>query len=185
MSPNQEPEIFGARNNRVTFPENYDHKAQQQVAAARKELYENCDKALPALVEVLDDKRYCMTIRPVDGDNFYNHSVGQIVRQVIAANLEVYRSHLRFSKPRWNKYTFPVSKEWGQLHKSLPLEKLQVEAIDWAIGMVKTEIKEAGETQQAELTKELIALEKLRNEISQSGKPVKRGNMFPMVTKDR
>ena len=140
----------------------------------------------PYLVEALGDERYCMTINWADGDAYYNHSVGAICHNVIASQLEVYREKMRFSgPPHWHRYDYrPISKEWWQARKGRSLPELQIEAINWALErrMVesKTNIDERGKN-------EISELQKLRDEITNSGKPAKpqRQRLYQMVTSDK
>jgi hypothetical protein len=140
VSPNQKPETQNGGDSHVKFPRGYDVEAQRRVEAARHDLYDDIEIALPYLVEALDNERYCMTINWGEGDAYYNRSVGSVCRDVITSQLEVYRDIISYSGPReWNNDNYPVSKKWWQNRKDYTLLQLQVDAIDWAIERRKTE----------------------------------------------
>jgi hypothetical protein len=184
VSPNKGPITENGDGGSVRFPTGYDVKAQRRIEAARQVLHDNFEESLPYLVEALDDERYCMTIDWAEGDAYYNFSVGDICRNVIAANLEVYRDAIVFSDaPHWNRYNYTaISKSWWQARKGRTLAELQIEAIDWAIARRRAE----PESQISERRKdELPALQKLRAEIAKSGKPAKSRRMHRMVTTNR
>jgi hypothetical protein len=97
VGPNKAPSItYNFDEASVKFPRGYDVKAQERIKAARQSLQDNLEEALPYLVKALNDERYCMTIDWADGDAYYNKSVGDICRNVIASQLEVYRDTIRF-----------------------------------------------------------------------------------------
>jgi hypothetical protein len=184
VSPNEKPTAQGGANPSAKFPEGYDVKAQKRIKAARQKLHDNFEKALPFLIDAIDDNRYCMTIDWAEGDGYYNYSVGRVCRDVIASQLEVYRPKIRFSGPQhWHRYNYgPINKPWWHARKGRSLAELQVEAIDWAIKRRKAEPKdEVGE----ERADEIAELQKLRDEIARSKKPAKPRRMLPMVTADR
>lgn len=182
-SSNEKPTTKRPPRSTVIFPVGYDMKAQQRIIEVRQTLCDHFEEALPFLVAALEDDRYSMTISWADGDAYYNYSVGSVCRNIIAANLEVYRSSIRFSGPQhWNRYNYgPISEEWWQSRKGRSLAELQVEAIDWAIEQLEAELQnEAREGGKAELTK----LRTLRIEIAESGKPAKAKGMLRAVTKN-
>jgi hypothetical protein len=184
-SPNNKPITKIDARSTVKFPMGYDVEAQKRIAAARQVLHDNIENALPYLVGALDDKRYCMTIDWAEGDGYYNCSVGQICRDVIASQLEVYRDPISFSGPgHWHHYDYSISKEWWEQRKSGRLSDLQIEAIDWAIKRRKTEPK-TFMIEGRDRNNEVAELEKLRDSISKSGEPAKPNRMLRMVTRDR
>jgi peptide methionine sulfoxide reductase MsrB len=182
-SPNKAPSIRNTSGGSVKFPAGYDVEAQIRIKAARQELHDNFGEALPFLIEALDDKRYSMTIDWAEGDAYYNYSVGKICHNVIASQLEVYRSKIRFAgPPQWNKYNYPISKKWWQVHKDQSLVELQIEAINWAIEQHMSKPKEEiGEARK----NEIFELEKLRDDIAKSGKTAKPQRMLRMITSDK
>src|SRR5262245_13088277 len=187
VSPNEKPTTKNGADSSVKFPVSYDVKAQKRIEAARQALYDDLENALPYLARALDDKRYSMTINWADGDAYYNKSVGDICLNVIEAQLEVYRDKIRFGGPgQWNRYTFPITREWLEKRKGRSLAELQVEAVQWAIDRSK----ELSNDKFAALDlsdEEIAELQKLRDTIAKSGKPVKRqrGGMLKMVTRDQ
>ena len=184
VSPNEKPITHTGAENSVKFPADYNAKMQKRIEAARQSLHDNFEQALPYLVDALDDNRYCMTIDWADGDAYYNYSVGQVCRDVIASQLEVYRNEIRFlGPPHWHRYDYgPINKKWWHARKGRSLAELQIEAIDWAIKQRKAEPKDEVCEERAN---EILNLQKLRNKIAKSKKPVKSLRMLPMVTSDR
>jgi hypothetical protein len=157
----------------------YDRMAQRRVDEARKALHDNFEEALPHLIDALDDQRYSMTVNWADGDAYPNYSVGEVCRNVIASQLEVYRDKIRFSVKRWHEYNYPVSKTWWKTRKDRSLAELQLEAIDWAIERRKTE------SEKERREEELVALRELREQVAKSSKPAKSRGLLKMVVTDR
>jgi hypothetical protein len=183
VSPNEKPVTRNTSGGSVHFPAEYDVKAQERIKAARQELYDNFEEALPFLVEALDDNHYSMTIDWADGDAYYNYSVGSVCCNVIESQLEVYRDKINFFGPGdWHRYDYgPITKEWYRDRKGHSLAELQIEAIDWAIKKCKAQPKD----KVGEEANEIGELQKLRDEIAKSGKPAKPRKMLRMVTRDR
>lgn len=186
VSPNTAPERGGGKEEPwVKFPKGYDLAAQRQIDETRKELQDNIEEALPYLVESLDDDRYCMTINWADGDAYYNKTVGETCRQIIASHLEVYRRKIRFSfiPGQWRYYDYkPISKEWWAERKDRSLVDLQIEAIDWAIErrMAETKIGNLG----LDRLNEVAALTKLRDELKDSKTPAEPMGLSRTQTRD-
>jgi hypothetical protein len=178
VSPNKEPVTANEDEGSVKFPKEYDRAAQRRIDRARMALQDEIEDALPYLIDALEDERYCMTINWGEGSKYYNYSVGEICKDLIASRLEIYREKMQFSLPRWHEYDYPVSKAWWKKRKNRSLVELQVEAIDWAIKRRKAE----AEKERRE--EELAALRKLRERIAKSGKPAKGNRMLPMVVID-
>lgn len=180
VSPNKEPMTRNRSSGAVKFPEDYDVEAQKRIEATRIALRDNFESALPYLVDALNDDRYCMTIDFAEGQAYYNFSVGEICRDVIASQLEVYRGTLRFSDVRhWHQYNYPVSKEWLETRKGRGLVELQVEAIDWAIS------RRHNEASGEDAMNQVVETRKLRDTISTTRKPAPPRRMLPMVTSNR
>jgi hypothetical protein len=177
VSPNKEP-VIARGGESVTFPKGYDRAAQRRIEEAQEALHDNFVEALPYLIEASNDERYCMTIFWEALDSRYNYSVGEVCKDVIASQLEIYRGEILFSKPRWHKYHYPVSKAWRKTRKDRNLLELQVEAIDWAIELRRTEDED--ERREEELAK----LRALRKRITKSGKPAKSRRLAPMIVTD-
>ena len=185
VSPNPAPTTHvDGQPTKVLFPKNYDVEAQKRMAAARMALYANMREALPYLIDALDDKRYCMTINWADGDGYYNESVGDICREVIASHLEVYRKELNFTGPQhWHHYTYPdISRKWFENRKTRNLAELQLEAIDWAIQRRR---EEAGRYEREGRKDEVDRLRKMRKALQQSGTALPANGLLPMYTSNR
>ncbi len=184
-SPNEEPITMNRGEGSAKFPADYDGKAQVRINKVRKTLHENLEEAFPALVEALDDGRYCMTINWADGDAFYNQSVGSICKEIIASHMQVYRHKLgHMTKRRWHHYGYDViSKEWGNARNDRSLLELQLEAIDWAIKRRMTEPED--ELREEDHANEIADLRKLRDEIAKSKEPSKPCRLDPMITSNK
>lgn len=183
-SPNKRPEKgFEKGDSFVRFPKGYDREAQERIATVRKTLADNIEEALPALIAALDDKRYCMTTRWQEGDTYFNESVGSVCEGIIASHLEVYFDCFSFSGPtRFNSYRYNViSKEWYSDRQDKSLVELQIEAIDWAIEKRKAEPEEKLWDRSGD---ELTKLQKLRDDITKSSKPVERRGIKRVITAD-
>lgn len=182
-SPNKEATTrSGEWGFSVTFPRGYDVNAQIHVDSARQKLHDDFEKALPFLVEALDDERYCMTLGD-GGGGYYNYPVGALCRRMIESHLEVYRRKIHFDGPTlWGKYTYtPISKEWFKTRKGRTLAELQIEAINWAIQRRRSESIEKNIDRRMN---EIPDMQKLRDEIAKSGKPV-LPRLSRMVTSDQ
>jgi hypothetical protein len=183
-SPNKAPTVVNRENASVTFPADYDAKAQVRIEAVRQELCDHFEEALPYLIEAVDDKRYCMTIRWGEGpQGYHNRSVGKICDDLIRSQLEIYRDSIRFAGPEhWYRYSYDFSLEWWQKRKGQTLAELQVESINWEIDMRQTE---AEGRDGKRVAADIAALKKLREEISSTGKPVKGDGMERMATPNK
>ncbi len=184
-STNPEPKThINGKPHRVHFPAGYDVKTQERVDDARRALDRGIAEALPYLIEGLDDKRYSMTINWGDGDGYYNKTVGDICREIIACNLEVYRKEIAFLGPQhWHQYTFPnVNKEWLSKNRHRTLIQLQLDAIDWAI---EQRGKGDGRYFREDRAQEPEKLKELRNELNASTVPLPGSGLLPMQTKSR
>ncbi|MBM3965379.1 MAG: hypothetical protein FJ308_09985 [Planctomycetes bacterium] len=114
VSPNAKPDThINGKPHRVRFPANYDVTSQERVDDARRALNRDIAEARPYLIDALDDKRYSMTINWGDGDGYYNKTVGDICREIIASNLEVYRKEITFLGPQhWHQYVIERLKRY-------------------------------------------------------------------------
>lgn len=181
-SPNQPPKTNNRREPHVTFPLSYDRDAQKKVHAARQLLHDNFAHALPELVSAIGDQRYSLTINWAEGDGYYSESVGAVCKNIIASQLEVYRTKIRFSGPgHWHQYTYPVSKEWWEKNKEKSHRELQVLAIDWAIDQRKNETRYNLDERENEV-RELM---KLRAQVATSDKPLAGSRMYRIVSQDK
>jgi hypothetical protein len=182
-SPNKEATTHvNGDPEKVIFPKDYDVQAQKSVGAARAELHQNFAEALPYLIDGLEDKRYSMTVSIVDGEAYYNYSVGQICRELICLELEVYRDSFIFTKQEYHAFNYPISKEWYSTRTKKTVPELQIEAIDWAI----TKGRGGRRSDQFDQSESFARLQKLRAEIVKTGTPAKRhARLKPMVTGDR
>jgi hypothetical protein len=184
-SPNSKPQTHvNGKPYKVRFPADYDVEAQERVDEARQSLNRDVAEALPYLVEALEDKRYSMTINWGEGDGYYNKTVGDICSEVIASNLEVYRSEITFLGPQhWHQYTYPnVNRDWLSKQGNRTLAELQLEAIDWAIDQ---RVKENGRYAREDRTNEAQKLREMREKLNDSKTPFPGSRLLPMQTKNR
>jgi hypothetical protein len=132
----------------LTFPPDYDGKAQVRIEKNRRVLYEHCDEALPFLIEGCTDPRYSLTWK---SDSYADNScVGEVCLEIVAAHLEVYRKHMSLgTKTEYYAYRFVPRitaigeevtaekkkeiEDWWRGRKGKTLLELQIEAFDWAI----------------------------------------------------
>jgi hypothetical protein len=183
-SPNKVPTVVNRQNASVSFPADYDLKSQLRIEAVRQELCDHFREALPFLIEAVDDQRYCMTIRWGEGpQGYHNRSVGQICKDLLRSQLEIYRDSIRFAGPEhWYRYSYDVSNEWWQTRKEQTLAELQIESINWAIGLRQAEAEGRDGKKAAA---DIVALKKLRDEIATTGKPIKGDGMERMATPNK
>lgn len=183
VSPNQPPKTQNDGEASVLFPKDYDVQAQKRIDVARLTLRDEMPKSLPYLVDALEDKRYCLTIDWAEGDGYYNESVGDVCRNVIASQLEIYREKIAFSDSgHWHHYGYPVSKKWFATRIDKSLVDLQIEAIDFATSKRKSDPVERF---QGSRKNEIVGLEELRDELAKSRQPAKPRRLLRMVTSDR
>lgn len=185
VSPNTKPKVLGGDKWRVKLPKDYDVAAQQRIDAARTEIHEHIEEALPHLVEALDDNRYCMTVRDSKLNSVYNASVQIICRRIIASHLQIYKRKIRLSGLAHSDYYNygPFTKEWLAKRKHRTLVELQLEAINWAIQKRENEpegYRRDGNTGENEIN-ELI---QMRDEIAESKTPKKPDGLADMIDED-
>jgi hypothetical protein len=184
-SPNQKPVpshrgVWGS----VKFPKGYDIAAQNRIYDTRQLLLDHFEEALPFLVDALDDDRYCMTIDWAGGWAYYNFSIGNICYDLIDSHLEAYREVMTFYGPEcWRLYNYPrFSKDWFKARKGRSLVQLQIEAINWAI---ERRGAERGDCLDDDRMNEVSDLQKLRDGIARSRRPVRSLGLLHMVTSDK
>lgn len=181
VSPNKPPTTKNLELATVSFPADYDVESQRRIQKVRQELRDRFEEALPYLIRSLDDKRYCMTTQWGEGPQAYhNRSVGWICDDLLRSQLEVYRNSIGFAGPGHfyeYSYNFFRSDGWWQKRKGHSLAALQIESINWAIEQRKNDTR-----RKDNLAAEVAALEKLRDGIINSGKPVNGRGMERMTT---
>jgi hypothetical protein len=140
----------------VSIPPNYDWKAQARIERNRRILFDNCEEALPFLIEGCTDARYSLTSHWSE-DDIYSWCVGEVCLEIVASHVEIFREHTRFRGPReWHEYNFiprlhsaigsgvtaerkKQVQDWWRGRRGKSLLELQVEAFDWAIEKRKQE----------------------------------------------
>jgi hypothetical protein len=181
VSPNKPIKCYD--EDQLSFPPDYDRKAQDLIEKNRRILYEHCEEALPFLIEGCADTRYSLTWK---SDSYANNScVGEVCLEIIASHLEVYREHMALgSKERFYAYQFvpringaigeEVTEEkkkeiedWWRTRKDKSLLELQLEALDWAIAKRK---KDPAISDESDVTKEVRRLVALRDELKRNRK---------------
>jgi len=138
-SPNMPPNL-GAKRGFADLKPSYDLKAQDRVNSAWQELVETREDAIPALIEGLNDKRYCTTAAPYS--MYVDYTVGDICRKILASRLEFYRSFDAFRPPLPEKgpsyidahFKDPDSgRKWIEARKGKALWEIQVDVLEWLI----------------------------------------------------
>jgi hypothetical protein len=196
-SPNAPIRCVHTESAVLSIPPNYDWKAQRQIEEKRKALYDDCEKALPFLIEGCTDARYSMTAPWSEGDA-YNRCVGSICLEIIAHHVEAFRQFMRFKGPRdWHAYNFiprihAVGKlvseakkkevqQWWRGRKQKSIYQLQLDAFDWAIEKRKGELKKAAGEDRTALSEEIQQLTTACRKLSRSKKCLPPQHMWPGI----
>lgn len=168
-SNQQATRIIRLRKPKVDFPAGYDAESQRRIDEVRNQLQVDFEQSLPHLIDALEDNRYCMTVVLGEGDDYSNYSVGDVCRDIIASQLEIYRDGISFfNASHSRRYNYPlINKRQLLERKGQSLAELQVEAIDWAKAKRLKELDE-DDPDRADITK----LEVLRKQVLDSGKPL-------------
>ncbi len=143
-SPNKDPNPKSERF--ITFPKDYDFKAQARVEKARKELLDLKKAAFPILIEHLKDKEYS---RSIPTAIIRSQSVGEVCFTIVEEQVDLagtryksrkgadgkeYRHQGYFSQycqGAW--YSQDGLRNWWKEHESRSLKDMQIEALEWAI----------------------------------------------------
>jgi len=133
-SPNAPPEIIGGKVMR--FPTRYSRAAQERVAHFIRTLNKNVATALPALVNGVNQKSYCMTLQGPDG-KARNLAVSEVCCLLLAANVNVYRPYLDDlpgdrGYPMLLRPSPAAVKAWWAKFEYNSLRQIQHEAFRWA-----------------------------------------------------
>ena len=183
VSPNPKP-ITGDEDERVApeyrLPEGFDQRKQRAVHDARSRLKEIGPPAFPYLVECWSDKRYCLTTSHGLYGYCQNESVGEICEAIILDQLQPYsywpagyddpRGHPhRPSYPSTFLASAETAKKWCDWNKHQSLYVLQLGILDWVIAAESERPGDFTDEERAEL-------QKIRRELTASGKPLLRGN---------
>jgi hypothetical protein len=143
VSPNEPIQYKDSESDHDSLPAGYDPTAQARVEKNRRLLYEHCEEALPFLMEGCLDSRYSLTWQ---SDSYLcTLGVGNVCLEIVAAHVEMYREHMRFSKTDFYAYSFvprlqtPLGgqvsdkerkeiEQWWRTRKGKSLLELQIEA---------------------------------------------------------
>lgn len=141
VNSNEEPTITGKGQKRaIYFSTNYNWREQERVCKAIEQLSENIDLAWPALIEHLDDRRYCVTSRGYRISSIHNATVGLVCGGLVYDGITAaYWDHIPDGASVL-KMPIPEVKfrAWchEQLLKRRPLYDIQIEACEWALTKV-------------------------------------------------
>ena len=148
---NETPRILGDIPDEVPlFPEGYSWKEQDRVLGVLQALTDHVTEAWPALIQHLDDDRYCITF---DQDqSVANMSIGGICRILLWENItaaymdKIPKGQFVFSRlrrPRYIRDSYGSNtgfKEWclEQQKEKKELYQLQIDACLWAVKEITT-----------------------------------------------
>jgi hypothetical protein len=190
VSPNR-PIKCNSSNRTISIPPNYDWKAQEQIEKNRRMLFDDCEEALPFLIDGCTDARYSLVSKWSEDDDFYSWSVGRVCSEIISRHVEVFRNHIRFRGPRdWHQYNFvPMPRwimaekdkekiqEWWRGRKDMSLHDLQLAAFDWAIEKRQRELRRLSNEGKEEMLDDK-GLVSARDNLKQSNKSLSGGVMW-------
>jgi hypothetical protein len=137
----------------------------------------NVAELWPRLIHHFDDRGYSLTIcyDIEDGGDAQNKTVGDFCFDYARQCLE---SPYRYSLPTgvflWRFRNPEELREWYKAQKGKPLDELQIEMTEWAIGQLK-------KLDHIDVTEKATSNAKLQNQISELRKtriPVVRGPFF-------
>lgn len=146
-SPNKAPRMDVGDNDGVQsmpiYSASFKHEAQEAVARAEAELIAQGPTAFPQLIAQVGDKRYCLT--ELREKNWWaNVTVGQVCRQIVARQVEVFEPLLSFPPPgrNWIPYHVEGVKEWWKENQGRSLRDMQLAGAKWAVEQETTRFKE-------------------------------------------
>lgn len=183
VSPNKAP--FGMNPGPASGPQDYDEAAQQVIQEKLLVLTRAGEKAIPMLINHIDDDRYCLTELHYSG--YCNRTVGDMCLRII-------RSHIDGPIQRFNRFTkhkndpegrssrpsyvdllyakqiLGTKEKWGKWWQSNnnDLAQIQLKALNWAI----SEERNRGFSSVLEEAQVLAPLEWLQISITKTGKPL-------------
>jgi hypothetical protein len=181
VSPNPKPSTGG---DDYSLPTGFDREKQKLVRKAVGDLKGLETRIFPYLIDRWDDDHYCITVSHGLSGAYHNQSVGETCRMIIFDQIQPYGSWHGFADPAGLKLawrpTYPNhflaskenAKKWYKQHKNKTLFEIQLEALDWVIG-------EEAEDSKKYPKEERELLQKIRNDLLQSKKPITRGCYYP------
>jgi hypothetical protein len=140
-SPNKAPGLGPKDGGVGDIRKGFDWKAQQRVHDAWDELVRMEEKAFPALIRHLDDRRYCTSL---SFSYLVDQNVGEICRMILASQLELFYRQLGHDhaaglfevEPSYIAAHFndrKMAEEWTMQHKGKKLQEIQVAVLEWLI----------------------------------------------------
>jgi hypothetical protein len=131
----------------VSFPKDYDFKAQDKVEEAHRKLIQLGKNSFPVLIEHLNDKAYSMSISTAIPRSL---SVGDVCFMIIENQVDPFASSRvkgrrgsdgkdhafrgyfsKYCDVKW--YSREGLQKWWQEHKEQSLKDMQIEALRWDI----------------------------------------------------
>lgn len=143
---NPAPKILGRIPDQdALFAPEYKWSEYKRVLSVIQTLIDHVEAAWPALIDGIDDERYCITL--VHDASIHNHSVGNVCRILLQENLtQAFKGHLPGREAVHFQLRLPESigyegfKSWclEQHRKGRSLVELQIEMCEWAIKKLPT-----------------------------------------------
>jgi hypothetical protein len=142
VSPNQTPQTKGPD---AKYPAGYDHKAQERVRAAWKQLYDLGPVAFPQLIKHFDDDRYSFTADGGAADR--NWPVGGACSDIVRCYLQPYsefaltvdegKGKRRRRRPNYfydlRLNDRETAERWWKKHRDKSLREIQIESLEWVL----------------------------------------------------
>jgi hypothetical protein len=141
-SPNKAPGMTFE----TEYPHGYDHRAQEAVLGAKRQLIAMGKDAFPALLAHGDDKEYSLT---QSYSVYYDHSVGEVCLQIIEQQVDLVGMNYKARKGadgKWHGFSSYFSKyyvaggnqrsalkKWYDGHETKTLKEMQIEVLEWRI----------------------------------------------------
>lgn len=135
---NSPPPIHRPHYHRTAiYPANYDWSEQERIRNSWMHLLENAREAFPALVEHLDDERYCLTMANFS-DETSNYTVAGICRITLAHLIEFLPGPQTY-EVRFFYLPGPAAdlKQWFETRRLMSLAELQREYAEYVVNYLK------------------------------------------------
>jgi hypothetical protein len=173
---NPVPKLIGeSYEKKAVFARDYDWKENARVIKAIEAVIKNADVAWPALIEHLDDERFCLVYYVSIATPEYARleSVGSVCREIVLGNItELYDRHLpgykssnRVRRPDYIPTKPDELKKWCQEQQEgeHSLAALQLQAAEWGL----KKVPELDEPSEEEIKESVRAI---KNEIAEAKK---------------
>ena len=162
------------------WPRGYDWTEHDRIRDAIKELNARAGEDMAELVNHLGDRRYCATIASPSGA-YNDWTVGRVCEYILRVNVEPFQLP---GDKRFDSYMPAYSggdrvkrlQQWWKDRRDKSLMDLQLEAIEHTRDSTKRHLEGADDNAKRNRFREdLEHLEKLKDEIEETGEPIPRG----------